>query len=282
MSRFLARLALLLLSALGAGVNPAPAHPFDPFYEEKQGELAIIGDHLRQGQTAEALEQLDKAIAKFPKYGRLRTLKAQVLLREGRTDTALENVNQAIELDDTDAEAYWLRGVARHYRKQLDDAIADFNRVLEVEEHNQALRVRAVGSRGIALVDKGRMAEGLRDLDQAIEARPGAVAERQFRAIAQLALKQPQAALADIEHTLRADANNALSWRLLGQARLATGAPAAALTALDRSISLNAKDPEAFRQRAATYRRLKNEAKARADEAATCRLTGTVPCPMQP
>lgn len=278
MSRLSARLGLLLIGCLGAGVGPASAHPFDPFYEEKQGELAIIGDHLRQGQTAEALEQLDKAIAKFPKYGRLRTLKAQVLLYEGRTDAALEHVNQAIELDDADAEAYWLRGVARHYRKQLDDAIADFNRVLELEEHNQALRVRAVGSRGIALVDKGRLTEGLHDLDQAIEARPSAVAERQFRAIAQLALNKPEAARADIEHVLRVDSNNALSWRLLGQLRLATGTAAEALTALDRSITLNAKDPAAYRYRADAHRRLKNAAKARADAATACRLAGTSPC----
>lgn len=266
---------LLLLSPL------AMAHPFDPFAEDKRAALELVLEHMREGETHEALLQVDDALMKFPKHGPFYALKGQILMRAGRVNEAAGPIDKAIELDPDYGLSYWLRGLVRQHRGQYEAAIADFDETLKRENQTEALIAQAVGSRGMALVDLGRYEAALADLDRAIEARPQAVAERQFRAMAYLALASKDRtyldkARAEVETLSARGLQDGVTRRLQGQIALAQGNAKAAVAALDAAIKQNPKDPLAFAYRAQVRTALKQTKAARRDRAQACKL-GHVP-----
>lgn len=259
------------------------AHPFDPFAEDKRAALDLVLEHMREGETHEALLQVDDALMKFPKHGPFYALKAQILMRAGRMDEAGAPAEKAIELDPDYGLSYWLRGVLRQHRGQYEAAIADFDETLKRENQTEALIAQAVGSRGMALVDLGRYEAALNDLDRAIEARPNAVAERQFRAIAYLALASKDKtyfdkARADVETLAARGVQDGVTRRLQGQIAIAQGDFKAAVTALDAAIKDNPKDPLAFAYRAQARAALKQPKAARRDRAHACKLGHAASC----
>ena len=263
---------MLIISTAVAGTAPVFGHPFDPFAEDKQGALALILAHLRDGELHEALLQADDAVGKFPKHGPFYALKAQILLRQGKTDDAEQAVQRAVELSPDYALAYWIRGLVHQQRGQYAPAIDDFSQAIEREDQNEALKIQATGSRGMALAALGRHREALADLDRAIEARPNSFAERQFRAESQLALAQWASARVDIEHLLAMDAKNPLTLRLHGEWLLEQGRAQQALTALDSAIKTQPKDARAYRLRAQAHAKLKHRTAQQRDLAHACRL----------
>lgn len=269
---------LVIFSLLSIGAPPAGAHPFDPFAEEKQAELQRVAEYLRQGNTQEALIQTDQAIAAFPKHGPFYTLKAQILLKLGQTRDARAAVEHAIELTPDYALSYWIRGLIHQQQNNPSAAAGDFNRVLELDDQNPQLMAQATGSRGMALTDLGRHAEAIEDLNRALEVRPGAIAERQFRAVAQLALNRLKEAESDIAVLLAHEPDSALPHRLQGELWLKRKEFKHALAAFDRALALNPKDARAYRLRADAHRQLGQPAKSRADRAKACELGDTPAC----
>lgn len=257
---------------------PVHAHTSDPFADEKQVQLQLVIEHLRQGNTNEALVQINNAIAKFPKHGPFYTLRAQVLLKLGKPRDALSAVEQAIALTPEYALSYWVRGLIRQHQNNPAAAIDDFDQVLKREDHNQTLMTQAIGSRGMALTDLGRHREALEDLNRALEVRPEAFAERQFRAVAHLALGHLDAVESDIATLLARAPDNGLLYRLQGELWLKRQDSKRALAALDRALALNPKDPHAYRLRADAHYALGQTVKYRADRAKACGLGDTVAC----
>ena len=179
---------MTLRAALGAWLFAASlaaaAHPFDPFAEEKQAQLRIVVEPLRRGDALEALIQADQAVVRFARHAPFHVLRAQILLKLGRAAHALAAVEQSLALAPDDPLSYWVRGLIHQHEGRPAPALADFERALKGDDLDRSLMAQAIGSRGMALADLGRHAEALRDLDRAIELRPTAFAERQFRAAA--------------------------------------------------------------------------------------------------
>lgn len=276
-------LRLLLGGLLLLSPPLAVAHPFDPFAEDKRAALGLVLEHMREGETHEALLQVDDALMKFPKHGPFYALKGQILMRAGRMEEAQAPVEKAIELEPDYGLSYWLRGLLRQHRGQYEAAIADFDETLKRENQSEALIAQAVGSRGMALVDLGRYEAALADLDRAIEARPQAIAERQFRAMAYLALaRQDNAyvdkARADADALIARGVQDGITRRLQGQIALAQGDFKAAVAALDAAIKQNPKDPLAFAYRAQAHAALKRTKAARSDRAHACKLGLAASC----
>ncbi len=182
---------LTVRAALGAWLCAASlaaaAHPFDPFAEEKQAQLRVVVEPLRRGDALEALIQADQAVVRFARHAPFHVLRAQILLKLGRAAQAQAAVERALALapdGSLSSLSYWVRGLIHHHEGRAAQALADFERVLKSDDLDRPLMAQAIGSRGMALADLGRHAEALRDLDRAIQLRPAAFAERQFRAAA--------------------------------------------------------------------------------------------------
>lgn len=257
---------------------PVGAHTSDPFAEEKQVQFQFVIEHLRQGNTNEALIQTGNAIAKFPKHGPFYTLRAQVLLKLGKPHDALAAVEQAIALAPEYALSYWVRGLIRQHQNNPAAAIGDFDQVLKLEDHNQILMTQAIGSRGMALTDLGRHTEALEDLNRALEVRADAFAERQFRVVAYLALGHLDEAESDLAVLLAREPNNGLLHRLQGELWSKRQDSKRALAALNRALALNPKDAQAYRLRASVHKELGQAAQHRSDQAKACNLGDTVSC----
>lgn len=237
---------------------------------------------MRSGDFDEALLQADDAIAKFPKHGPFYTLKAQILIRIGRVADALPAVERALILAPDYALSYWVRGLIRQQQRAFTLALTDFNRAIALDDETRAVKIQATGSRGMVLVDLGRYREALADLDAAIEARPNAFAERQFRAQAQLALNDPVAAQIDIDTLRQWDPRNATILRLEGELALKRNNAIQALQKLDAALSANSKDGRAYALRAQAHRLRGDERHARADLHTACKYGEIAACPSAP
>jgi len=85
------------------------------------------------------------------------------LFDAGDFDRELEELS-----GDPDAGLYLLRGISRLSLGRYEDAIANFDRVLELHPNN----ARALGDRGCAYMKLGEWEKALADLEKAVELRP--------------------------------------------------------------------------------------------------------------
>lgn len=253
------------------------AHPFDPFAEDKKSALELVLTHLREGDNDEALLQVDDAIGKFPQHGPFYALKGQILLRQDRVAEALPAVNRALALSPDYALAYWLRGLIHQRQGAFAAALADFNRTLATDEDNLSLKIQATGSRGTVLVDLGRYREAIAALDDAIEARPQAFAERQSRALAHLRLGNLTAAAHDID-PLAEVSDDPFTRKLQAELFLRRGNAQRARTLLDAAIAANPRDAQAYALRAEALAALKDPRAAARDAARACTLGVQAAC----
>ena len=85
--------------------------------------------------------------------------------KKGDLDGALADYTRAIELNPFDAILYNNRGVAKTAKGNLDSAIADFDRALQLDSRN----AEAYDNRGIAVQKTGDLDGALRNYDRAID-----------------------------------------------------------------------------------------------------------------
>ena len=89
-------------------------------------------------------------------------------IEKGDLDGAIADYNRAIELNPKDARAYYNRGIAKRAKGDLDGAIADFSRAIELDPKYAI----AYNNRGIAKDDKGDLDGAIADYNRAIELDP--------------------------------------------------------------------------------------------------------------
>ncbi len=120
------------------------------------------------GREVEALEFIDRAIAREPGLAGSHQARGTILRALGRPDEALGAFREAISLARDDAPAWYGAGCALQDLNRLPEAV----RALE-----EAVRIRpgyaeALLSMGAALTELGRPAEGLVALEAAARSRP--------------------------------------------------------------------------------------------------------------
>lgn len=112
-------------------LNTAPHHAW--------GNLGLA--HLELGEHEEAMEALGQSVRGQPRFCRGYYLMARVEFERGRFDACEEHGTRAIEADDLCTqgyqEAYRLRGECRARLHHREDAIADFERCVEISQNTQ-------------------------------------------------------------------------------------------------------------------------------------------------
>jgi tetratricopeptide (TPR) repeat protein len=90
------------------------------------------------------------------------------LYQKGRLDQAIAEFNKAIELNPRDAEAYNYRGSAYLKKGQIDRAISDYDQVLRLKPRYAEVYT----DRGVAYGAKGQYDGALADFNRALELNP--------------------------------------------------------------------------------------------------------------
>lgn len=120
---------------------------------------------------------------------------AKTALDEGKYADAVESYSKAIEIDDSNANAFYSRGVAYYYLKDYDAAIRDFNRALQLDDQY----TNAYYSRGLANDRSGRLEAAIADFNRALELNDSNANAYYARALTYVRLKDNDKALRDLQ-----------------------------------------------------------------------------------
>ncbi|CAG7638706.1 ATP-binding protein [Actinacidiphila bryophytorum] len=163
----------------------------------------------------------------------------------GRPEAGLADYDRAARLGLGTFRLYAERGATHWTLGRPEQAAADYARALTADPADpQAQTVRA--QRGGALLQAGRTAEAIAELDAAVAADPGGAGPaRVFRAMALLQLDRPADALADVEECIAAAAPDPDTLALRGLVRQRLGSNEQALADFDTAL-VGRPDPAAW------------------------------------
>jgi tetratricopeptide (TPR) repeat protein len=174
-------------------------------------------------------------------------------LREG--EKSIVQLDQIIADDPENADAYYLRGVARAGQDQCQPAIEDFTKVIELKpDHAEALYHRGLVYSHLDQcheVNQYQKAEG--DFTAAIESGLKDIEVYRQRGQAHLALGNSVKAIADFGRVIDLESSDAEAYRLRGMVYSDLGDYDQAITDFTQAISLNPADIEAHYHLGITY-----------------------------
>ena len=124
---------------------------------------------FRNGRSAEAIEQYQKALAAWPRYALARNNLGNAYLRSGRTDEAIEQYQAALALQPDDPTTHDHLGDALLKKGRVSEAIAHFQKALALQPGDAA----SYDSLGNALLKTGQVDEALPRFRQALDLDPG-------------------------------------------------------------------------------------------------------------
>lgn len=145
------------------------------------------------------------------------------------TGSDLADVNRANILND--------RGVAKWRLAKTKEAIADFNKSIELFSDYAIV----YNNRGNALLDLGEFEQAVIDFSRAIELAPGYGAAFNNRGNALLSLGRGEEALKDFRKAVQLMPTNAVPYNGRGQTHSVLGRPFAGVRDFTRALALNAK-----------------------------------------
>jgi tetratricopeptide (TPR) repeat protein len=183
-----------------------------------------------------------------------------LLLRSGNLDAAIADFNRAVELEPDDAEARGARGLALLKKGRLASAAADFDRAAKIDPGAAAFY-----NRGLARSDMADYPAAVADFDRAIAlggSNPHFLLER---AVAQLNRGLANRAMEDLRIALAADPVNLQAGYYFVAALIYAGERAAAEDAMRRffgkGFAPDAPEYEYFRLELSGLRIILNEIK---------------------
>jgi tetratricopeptide (TPR) repeat protein len=154
---------------------------------------------IQQGQIAEGLKVLQRAIDLAPPEARLHNLKGQAHLRQNERDNALKSFSRAIEIDPAFPDAYGNRATLLSEMGRPEEAIPDFDRALALRSNNGEDHC----NRASAMADLGRFDEALADYSRAVALMPGRAPAYFNRADVLLRIGRPVDALRDCDQAIK-------------------------------------------------------------------------------
>lgn len=249
------------------------------------------GQALQQlGQTEAALQDLNRLLQRDPQHRMARLARGSLLLAlavrgtDGPTNRAEQDrvsgteslelgyyaqaesdFDQVIQEEAQDGEqsrqlyleAHLKRAQVRRLRHNLEGAIADWDRVLELASPGdpEVLVTEALLYRGLCRQERGDLAGALADFTALIQQQPQASQAFALRARVHLALGDQEAALADLNQALSLDQNwgvadAALAYRQRGDLHRQANCPELAIADYTQALALNPQEHSALLHRA--------------------------------
>lgn len=203
-----------------SGITPATLFPdFDGFArlhrEEEPYTEPSASDYFNRAAQASASAQYEEAIA---------------------------NYDKAIELDPQASDYYEWRGYARRALERNDDAIDDFNKMVEIDGSPYAYEVR-----GKTLLKLKRHQQAIADFSKMIELAPDVPFGYFRRGNAKYELGQYQEAIADFNTYLQIDTNDVRPYLSRGKAKEQIGDLEGAKEDFQKALTLEYQGQHATR-----------------------------------
>jgi lipoprotein NlpI len=156
---------------------------------------------------------------------------------KGDLDGAISDYTRAIELDPNYVLAYRNRGDTKQQKSDLDGAIADYNRALELDPKYAI----AYNNRGIAKQAKRDPDGAISDYTRAIELDPDYAIAYRNRGDAKQQKSDPDGAIADYNRAIELDPKYVYAYGSRGYAQFLKGGLDAAIADYTRAIELDPK-----------------------------------------
>jgi len=168
------------------------------------------------------------------------------LRQKGEIDKALAEFSRAVQLDPLNALAFQGRGNAYSTRGDYDQAIADYTKALALEPKLPLTYV----NRGLAFVKKKDIVRAITDYSKALELDPKQPLAYLNRGSAHARQGAYDKAISDFTEALRLDARLPLAYVNRALALAKKGDHDRAIADYDRALKLDPKNAEARRRRA--------------------------------
>ena len=218
----------------------ASDHPSNP-----NALLGLATAHYQRDDLAACVAVVDKAIARFPDNPEAYALRGRALRDLGQMDRALNDLARALELSPRLAEAYTVRGELHHRAGDTQKSVEDYTRAIELRAQAPTEHY----NRGNALMDMQRFDEAIADYDAAITLRPDFAAAHHNRAMAYQRKGDAKRALAEFTRTIEVDPSFAAAYSGRGGVWLGLGEPSRAIPDFTRAIELSPNDAGAYNER---------------------------------
>ena len=211
----------------GEIVVPAVAHR-EHFYR--------ANDLAQEGKKAEAIDELDKALAGEAKDWRTYDWKyhdkiSRLLMEQGRNDGAVEHIRKSIELNPANPATHANLGYVLYERGNLDEARKELDIALRLDPGD----LRSWLNRGSIRLAQSD-AEGAKgDFTRAARLAPEDPRAWSGKGMACWSLKDLAGARDALDRAIALDAKDVSSWYFRAQVRRAAGDLAGALDDLDRA-----------------------------------------------
>jgi tetratricopeptide (TPR) repeat protein len=143
------------------------------------------------------------------------------------------------------AEAYYESGLKKQNEGDLDGALADYTRAIQLNPNY----TEAHNNRGNIKGAKGDREGAIADFDRAIGLDPKHKTSYNNRGVQRLEKRDSDGAIADFNHAIELDPNYAKAYYNRGNVKEAKGDYDGAIADFDRAIELNPKDANSYNNR---------------------------------
>jgi len=178
-----------------------------------------------------------------------------------KLEEALADLNRAIELDETYAWAVSVRGETYREMGKYEEALGDLNRAIGFDEKD----AWTIARRGETYRQMSKYEEALADLNRAIGLDEEDAWMMAVRGLTYLQMDKYEEALADLNRAIELDEKDVWTIARRGEAYRRMGKYEEALTDLNCAIELGEKDAWTIARRGATYRMMGKYEEAVAD-----------------
>ena len=199
-------------------------------------DLTLGGVQYQQDRPDEALSNYRRAVEKYPSFRRAYRSIGLLCVRKGMLDDAIAAFNRMIELGSADAYAYGLLGYCHSQKQDHQPAEAAYRNALLLQPGNVEWRLGLTRS----VFKQGKFEDAASLLDVLIQTFPEKSDFWLLQAHTYLGLKEPQKAAVDLEALDAIGKSSVDSLFTLGDIYLSDALPDLALHAYARALT---KDP---------------------------------------
>lgn len=169
---------------------------------------AIPGGYKLRGDIKQRKQDMHGALMDYvkaeklePENARLYVSRSAIHITEGRLKEAMRDVDRSLDLDDTDADAWYNRACANYLGQTNDAALRDLENSLRLRPDN----ADALFLRGVVKGELYKEEDGIADIEAALKLKPELAGGTMSLAVLLFESKQYEAAIAKFTEVIDAE-----------------------------------------------------------------------------